>query len=153
MSQILFQLNLAKMRTPFDDPIFDDFKAWLRALHALAEASPGFVWRYQGEKDEDGYIQPYPAEPRIMGNMSAWRDYDSLYAYTFTDGHLEIMRSKRKWFDRLTSPWTVLYYGVEEDLLKPDVELLEVAKQKLRYLSVYGESPAAFGFGSHRGNL
>lgn len=153
MTQFLFQLNLAKMRAPFSDPLFDDFKAWLRALHALAEASPGFVWRYQGEKDEDGYIKPYPAEPLIMGNMSAWRDYDSLYAYTFTDGHLEIMKGKRKWFSRLTPPYTVLYYGEESDLTLPGTELLEIAKQKLRYLSVYGESPAAFGFGPHQGKL
>ena len=99
MSPILFQFNTAKMRVPFEDPLFDDFRAWLRALHALAEADPGFVWRYQGEKSDYGYITPYPSAPLIMGNLSAWRDYDSLCRYTFRDGHLEILKSKRKWFE------------------------------------------------------
>lgn len=153
MTKILFQLNLAKMREPFSDPLFDDFRAWLRALHALAEVDPGFVWRYQGEKSDDGYIKVYPNAPLIMGNMSAWKDYTSLCRYVFRDGHLEILKSKRKWFEKMPPPYTVLYYGEEADLLKPPEELLQEGLQRLHYLSIYGESPAAFGFGTHRGIL
>jgi len=141
------------MRTPFDDPLFEDFRAQLETLHALAEANPGLVWRYQGEKDKGGFIKPYDDAPLIMGNMSAWKDYRSLYEYTFSSGHLAILRNKRKWFEKMHPPYTVLYYGVEEDLLKLDLDLLEEAKKRLRYLSVYGETPVAFGFGSHNGVL
>lgn len=153
MTRILFQLNLAKMRTPFSDPLFDDFKAQLPAMHELACANPGWLWRYQGEKDKDGYIKPYPNAPLIMGNMSGWRDYKSLYEFTFLGGHLDILKEKRKWFEKIPVPYTVLYYGEEDDLLKPPLELLEEAKKKLNYLSVYGETPAAFGFGAHNGVL
>tara|TARA_S200002703_G_scaffold146022_1_gene140756 strand:- start:437 stop:898 length:462 start_codon:yes stop_codon:yes gene_type:complete len=153
MNRILFQLNLAKMRASFDDPLFDDFKVWLNALHALAEADPGFLWRYKGEDDHAGHIAPYPCAPLIMGNMSAWRDYDSLYAYTFTDGHLEIMKNKRKWFEPMQQPYGVLYYGDEDDLVKPKDELLKTALLKLAYLKKHGETSNAFGFGSHRGIL
>ncbi len=153
MSRILFQLNLAKMRAPFSDPLFDDFKEQLEELHTLACANPGWIWRYQGEKDESGFIQPFPNAPLIMGNMSAWRDYKSLYEYTFLDGHLDILKNKRKWFERTPVPYTVLYYGVEGDLLKPPLELLDEAKKRLSYLSIYGETPVAFGFGSHNGIL
>ena len=86
-----------------------------------------------------------------MGNFSAWRDYDSLYAYTFTDGHLEIMKKKRKWFEKMPPPYTVLYYGDEDDLVKPKEQLLEAAKHKLAYIKRHGETPNAFGFGAHRG--
>lgn len=152
--RILFQLNLAKMRAPFDDPVWEDFKAKLSTVHELAEQHPGFVWRYQGEKDDDGYIKPYPNAPLIMGNMSAWRDYSSLFEFTFRDvEHLAVMRTKRKWFERIPTPYNVLYYGSEDDLDRPDVELLEIAKRRLSYLSVYGETPVAFGFGSHGGVL
>lgn len=153
MSRILFQLNLAKMRAPFSDPLFDDFKAQLEELHTLACNSPGWLWRYQGEKDEDGYIKPYSNAPLIMGNMSGWKDYRSLYEYTFSGGHLEILKKKRKWFEKLPTPYTVLYYGVESDLAKPSLELLEEAKRRLNYLSIYGETPVAFGFGPHLGVL
>ncbi len=153
MTRILFQLNLARMRVPFDDSLFEDFRAQLEMLHALAEANPGFIWRYQGEKDQGGFIKPYDEAPLVMGNMSAWKDYRSLYEYTFSSGHLEILRNKRKWFEKMHSPYTVLYYSKEEDLLKPPLELLEEAKKRLNYLSVHGETLVAFGFGSHRGIL
>lgn len=153
MTRILFQLNLAKMRAPFDDPLFDDFRARLEELHTAAEQHKGFVWRYQGEKDDDGYIKPYPNYPLIMGNMSAWENYESLFNYTFSGAHMSIMKEKRKWFERLPHPYTVLYYGTVEDLQRDDSELLEHAMQRLRYLSVYGETPVAFGFGAHRGIL
>lgn len=149
MEEYLFQFNVAKMRVPFDDPLFDDFKVWIRSLHALAEASDGFVWRYEGEKTDAGYIQVYDGAPLIMGNMSAWRDYDSLYEYTFTDGHLEMMKQKRKWFEKIDEAYSVLYYGGDEFFANP----LEKAKDKLRYLRVYGETPAAFGFGPHKGKV
>ncbi len=153
MTRILFQLNLAKMRTPFSDPLFDDFKEQLEELHTVAESNAGFLWRYQGEKDEAGFIKPYSNAPLIMGNMSAWKDYRSLHEYTFSSGHLEILRNKRKWFEKTPSPYTVLYYGVENDLLKPPLKLLEEAKKRLNYLSVHGETAVAFGFGSHNGVL
>ena len=153
MTRILFQLNLAKMRASFDDPLFDDFRGQLAELHATAEACPGFVWRYQGEKDECGFIKPYPNAPLIMGNMTAWRDYQSLYSYTFSKGHLQILKEKRKWFEQLPTPYTVLYYGDESDLLRLDLELLEEAKGKLGLYNIHGETPAAFGFGPHKGEL
>jgi len=58
MTKILFQMNLADMRAPYSDPLYDDFKVWLNALHALAEADTGFLWRYKGEDDDSGHIQP-----------------------------------------------------------------------------------------------
>ena len=153
MTRILFQLNLAKMRTPFNDSLFDDFKEQLESLHTLAESNLGFLWRYRGEKDEGGFIKPYTNAPLIMGNMSAWSSYRALYEYTFSSAHLAILKEKRKWFERMPVPYTVLYYGVMEDLLKPDIELLDEAKRRLSYLSVHGETTVAFGFGSHNGVL
>lgn len=153
MSRILFQFNIAMMKASYDDALFDDFKSEVDRLHQLAERSPGFVWRYPGEKDTDGYIKPYHDDPLVMGNMSAWRDYDSLFKYSFDGEHLAIMRKKRKWFNTLSHPWTVLYYGVEQDLSKSNEELLEEAKRRLSYLYRHGESSVAFGFGHHRGIL
>lgn len=141
------------MRATFCDPLFDDFKAQLDPLHVLAESNAGFVWRYQGEKDSDGYIKPYADDPMIMGNMSAWRDYDSLFRYVFTEEHLALMRMKRKWFNTSLHPWTVLYYGTEESLKRSNQEILSEAKQRLEHLVIYGETKTAFGFGHHQGIL
>lgn len=141
---MIFQFNIATMRAPYDDSLFDDFKVWLKALHALAEVTDGFIWRYQGEKDEGGYIQPYEDKPLVLGNMSVWRDYNSLYEYTFADGHLEMMKNKRKWFEKPEGPYSVLYYGEDELLARP----LKEAKKRLALLVAQGETLQAFGFGS-----
>ena len=151
--KLLFQFNIAKMRKPYSDPLFDDFKRWLNALHALADIQPGFVWRYHGEKDSDGYIKADPSDPLIMGNISAWRDYDSLVSYTFTDGHLQIMKMKRRWFEPIPHPWTVLWWGDDEDLNKGPDEILKIAQQKLKHLEQNGTTAEAFGFGHHKGSV
>ena len=136
----LFQYNIAKMRFSFDDPRFDDFRSQLAVVHKVAEDHAGFIWRLLGENGEEGYIKPYK-DPLVMGNLSAWRDYDSLYDFTFSGAHLSIMKPKRKWFEKIQGHYNVLYYHDSFE------NALEVAKQKLRYLRVYGETPAAFTWG------
>jgi len=139
----LCQFNLAWMKFPFDDPRFDSFKTWLNALHALAEKSPGFVRRHQGEKDRGGFIQPYPdTEPLVMGNFSVWADYESLRDYVFTDGHLEIMKSKRDWFHPPAGrPYSVMWWTKDHA-----GETLYTAKGRIEYLRSFGSGPLAFTF-------
>ena len=43
----LSQINIARMVAPLTDPIMADFVAGLAPINALADASPGFVWRFQ----------------------------------------------------------------------------------------------------------
>ena len=43
------QINIARMLAPIDDPIMADFVAQLPAINALAEESPGFVWRLRNK--------------------------------------------------------------------------------------------------------
>jgi hypothetical protein len=43
----LAQINIARMLAPIGDPIMADFVAQLPPINALAEESPGFVWRLQ----------------------------------------------------------------------------------------------------------
>ena len=45
----LAQLNIASMLQPLESPGMADFAANLERINALAEASPGFVWRLQDE--------------------------------------------------------------------------------------------------------
>jgi len=41
----LAQLNVARMKEPLESPTMADFVANLDRINALAEGSPGFVWR------------------------------------------------------------------------------------------------------------
>ena len=41
--------NVGRLLAPLDSPQLADFVAWLEPINALADASPGFVWRLQTE--------------------------------------------------------------------------------------------------------
>lgn len=43
------QLNIALAKAPLEDPLLADFMAQLDAVNAMAEASPGFVWRLKSD--------------------------------------------------------------------------------------------------------
>ena len=45
----LAQLNVGHARFPTDDPRMAEFMGALDAVNALAERSPGFVWRLQSD--------------------------------------------------------------------------------------------------------
>ena len=45
----LAQCNIARLTAPIDAPETADFVAALDPINALAEASPGFVWRLQDD--------------------------------------------------------------------------------------------------------
>ena len=49
MAHHIAQLNVGRTVAPLDTPQLADFLAWLDAINAIADASPGFVWRLQGE--------------------------------------------------------------------------------------------------------
>jgi hypothetical protein len=53
------QINIAHMRAPLTDPIMEDFVAQLAPINALADQSPGFVWRLQSESGDATSIRVY----------------------------------------------------------------------------------------------
>jgi Domain of unknown function (DUF3291) len=62
----LAQLNVARMNAPLTDPVMADFVANLEPINALAERSPGFVWRLQTDGGDATALRPYlRSESRI----------------------------------------------------------------------------------------
>ncbi len=66
----LAQLNIAWMKTPLESPEMADFVANLERINALAEGSPGYVWRLQDEAGDATAIRPFGDE--VFGNPSVW---------------------------------------------------------------------------------
>src|SRR5262249_7646622 len=93
---------------PLDSPLMADFVANLERLNALAERSPGFVWRL---KDEDGDATHFrPFGDNILVNMSTWEDVASLRAYVYKSAHVEIMSRRGEWFERMREAYLVLWW-------------------------------------------
>jgi hypothetical protein len=135
----LAQLNVAVMRSPLDSPPMADFVANLDRINALAEQSPGYVWRLQSD---DGDATAFrPLGEHVLVNLSVWRDVESLAEYVYRSAHVEILRRRREWFDRMESSHMVLWWIPAGH--RPDVA---EALARLEQLRADGPSAAAFTF-------
>lgn len=104
----LAQLNIAIMLEPLDSPRLADFVANLDRINAIAEASDGFLWRLQTEEGDATALRPLGEHTLV--NVSVWRDVDSLNRYVYGAAHVDIMRRRREWFERMNEAHTVLWW-------------------------------------------
>ncbi len=104
----LAQLNIALMKEPLESPIMADFVANLERINALAESSAGFVWRLQTDDGDATGLRPMGDD--VLINISVWQDVASLSAYVYGAGHVEIMRRRREWFDKMREAHLVLWW-------------------------------------------
>ena len=135
----LAQLNIALMKEPLDSPVMAEFVANLDRINALAESSPGFVWRLQTEEGDATALRPLGENTLV--NMSVWRDMEALQGYVFKSAHADIMRRRKEWFDRMAEAYLVLWWIPEGH--RPDMAEATVRLELLRRI---GPSAEAFTF-------
>ena len=72
----LAELNVAELKAPLDSPQLKDFVDNLDRINALAEGSPGFIWRLKGDGNDATGLRPMG--DRIIVNLSVWKDAETL---------------------------------------------------------------------------
>ena len=137
----LAQLNIATMREPLETPSMADFVANLERINALAEQSPGFVWRLKDDEGDATTLRPFGE--MVIVNMSVWQGIESLRRYAFESAHAEILRRRREWFDPMSDAHAVLWWVQHGH--RPTVE---EAAERLEYLRAHGATNRAFTFKS-----
>lgn len=106
------ELNIGRIRHDVDDPRMAGFVDNLDRINALAERSPGFVWRYQDAsgaaietiRDDD---------PRELLNMSVWETAEDLERYVFGTLHARFYAKRFEWFEPPTGPHFVMWRVAE----------------------------------------
>jgi hypothetical protein len=136
----LAQINIGRVLAPVDDPLLAGFMAKLDEINALADQSPGFVWRLQTEEGNATALRPY-ADERVLVNMSVWESLEPLKAYVYQSAHVEVMRQRRQWFEKFEGMYMALWW-VKAGHRPTVVE----AKQRLEYLNEHGATAHAFTF-------
>jgi hypothetical protein len=134
------QINIGRAVGDVDGPLMADFMALLDPVNALADASPGFVWRMQTEDGNNTALRPYDDE-RIIVNMSTWKSIESLWQFVYQGMHVEVLRRRREWFERFESTYLALWWVPARS--KPTVD---DAKLRLASLDEHGPTPYAFTF-------
>jgi hypothetical protein len=136
----LAQVNIGRARGEMTDPVMAEFVARLPDINALAERSPGFVWRLQTEDGDATAVRPY-ADTRILINLSVWTDLDTLRAYVYRSDHAAVMKRRREWFERFDRIYVALWW-----LPIGHHPSVDEAVARLAHLEQHGPSHYAFSF-------
>lgn len=137
----LAQVNIGRARGAITDDVMLGFVSQLAEINALAERSPGFVWRLQTEDGDATAYRPYPHDNSILINMSVWTDLDLLRDYVFRTAHAAVMRRRREWFERFEGVYVALWWipaGHRPSLAE--------AVSRIAQLEAHGPTPHAFSF-------
>ena len=135
----LAQLNVARMKEPLESPSMADFVNNLDRINALAESSPGFAWRLKTEEGDATALRPMGEDTLV--NISVWKDVASLNKYVYQSAHVEIMRRRKEWFERMKEAWVVLWW-----VPKGHRPTVQEAIAKLELLRAIGPTEQAFTF-------
>jgi hypothetical protein len=136
----LAQCNVATMLAAADDPVMAGFFERLEELNALADRSPGFVWRLKTDDGDATAIRVFN-NPRILFNLSVWESPEALDAYVYRSDHVTAVRQRAAWFEPAKRSPLVLWWIPAGHL--PDVE---EARERLELLWENGPQPDAFTF-------
>lgn len=134
------QFNVVRFKFPVGHPALQAFAENVARINAIAEASPGFVWRYveagTGEVEfirfEDG---------SFLGALSVWESIEALRSFVYGKAHLEMMRRKAEWMSNIAEPAYVLWPVERGDQPHPDE-----GWRRLLHLRDKGDTAIAFSF-------
>ena len=136
----LAQINIARMLAPIEDPAMAEFVANLPRINALAEQSPGFVWRLQSDGGDATSIKVYE-DDMIIVNLTVWESLDALRAYVYKSDHFQFLRDRKRWFEKFQGPYYALWWVPAGHIPNTDE-----AKHRLEHLRTNGDSEFAFSF-------
>jgi hypothetical protein len=136
----LAQVNIGRLRAPLDDPIMEGFRSQLDPINALADRSPGFVWRLQTEDGNATSIRPFDDE-RMAINMSVWESLAALQHFVYKSAHVGPLRDRKEWFEPIEGPILALWW-----IPAGHIPTVVEAKGRLRLLEQRGPSVDAFTF-------
>jgi hypothetical protein len=134
------QINIARMLAPIDDPIMAEFVAQLAPVNALADGSPGFVWRLQTDSGDATSIKVYE-DDFIIVNLTVWESVEALREFVYKNAHYGVLRDRKRWFTKFDGPYYALWWVPAGQL--PSIE---EGKERLDYLRQHSDSAHAFSF-------
>ncbi len=138
----LAQLNVARALDEMDSPRLAGFMAGLDRVNAVAERSPGFVWRLKSDAGNATDIK-VSDDARFIINMSVWESAEHLEQFVWNTVHARVYEKKAQWFEASATPHFVMWFVPEGHRPSP-----EEAMARLAHLIAHGPSDHAFGWES-----
>ncbi len=137
----LAQINIGRLNHPVDDPRVAEFMENLDPINALAEQSPGFIWRLKDDSGNATAIRAFEDET-ILPNLTVWDSIESLKDYVFKTDHARFLRRRREWFQAMDDLPVLTMWWVPAG----HIPTLEEAKERIDHLVAHGPTAHAFSF-------
>jgi hypothetical protein len=137
----LAQYNIGRLVAPLDTAQLADFVAGLPEINALAEASPGFVWRHTSAGGDDATADRPYEDNEIAINLSVWESPQALWDFAYRSRHMDFLRRRREFFSKSIEPYTVLWW-----IPAGTTPTIDDAVARLDLLRDHGPGPDAFTF-------
>ncbi|WP_250000205.1 DUF3291 domain-containing protein [Actinoplanes sp. M2I2] len=136
----LAQVNTARLRAPMEDPMIAGFAEGLALMNALADRSPGFVWRLEGENADGTFSRP--VDPSRIYTLSVWESPEHLRAFAYQSEHLDYLRRRREWFHPNGQDAALALWWIPAGT----IPTLDEGIERLERLRSVGPSAEAFTF-------
>ena len=140
-SHHIAQLNVGRAVAPLDSGTMAEFMELLDPINAIADRSPGFVWRLEDEEGTGATGIKLTDDDQFIVNMSVWESIAALRAFVYDGEHVDVMRRRREWFERYGRPFMVLWW-----VPAGHVPTTGEAMERLALLEEHGPTPDAFTF-------
>ncbi|MGW1601067.1 DUF3291 domain-containing protein [Streptomyces eurythermus] len=138
----LAQVNIGRIVAPLDSPELADFVALQPEINALADRSPGFVWRMVDADGADATgIRPAENDTLLLFNCSVWESIEALQNFTYHSDHLRVLSRRREWFRRMAEAHQALWWVPAGH--RPTVD---EAMERVAMVRENGPGPQAFTF-------
>lgn len=139
----LAQINLVHSLYPVTDERMLSFTSRLSAIQALAERSPGFIWRDLTDAEDADFTgySGHETPGQVLANMSVWDGLESLFAFVYKTAHAKVMTISKDNFQPFKQDNFVLWWVPKGH--KPSGK---EAKKRLDDLRRDGPAPTAFTF-------
>lgn len=142
------QLNVGRLAYDKDDPRVAPFMDAIDVVNAVAERSPGFVWRFTGEGRGPGAtdVALDPNDARLIVNLSVWDSVAALRHFVENTVHKRIMDRRGEWFEPYTLDGAPAPFFVMWPIAPGETPSLDDAYARLERLTREGPSDSAFGW-------
>jgi|SRR5450631_3620552 hypothetical protein len=136
----LAQVNIGKIKAPLESDEMSGFVNNLERINELAENSAGFVWRLKEDNNNATSIKVFEDDYMLI-NMSVWESIESLYQFVYQSAHVDYLKRRKEWFEKMTEMYTALWW-IPEGHTTTTAEAIE----RLMHIRRHGETPHAFSF-------
>ena len=136
----LAQINIGKLLAPEGDARVQPFFDALARINAIADASPGFVWRLQSESGNATDFD-VASDPLLLLNMSVWESPQALFDFVYRSAHTPEMARRREYFHLFESAYQALWWVPAGH--RPSID---EGLSRLWMLDRYGPTPQSFTF-------